>query len=147
MNDIATAAAERPTEQGKFTTGSTMRHVAVMAASGAVGLVSIFAVDLLALLYISWLGNVNFTAGVGYGTTVLFLSTSFNVGLMIASSALVSRALGARDKVRARRLAGSTTAISLIAAVARQGAIGRDNQLLWRLPEDMASSEQSGDSI
>ena len=30
------------------------------------------------------------------------------------------------------------TAISLIAAVARQGAIGRDNQLLWRLPEDMA---------
>jgi len=27
--------------------------------------------------------------------------------------------------------------ISLIAAVARNGAVGRDNQLLWRLPEDM----------
>ncbi len=146
MNDIATAAAERPTEQGKFTTGSTMRHVAVMAASGAVGLVSIFAVDLLALLYISWLGNVNFTAGVGYGTTVLFLSTSFNVGLMIASSALVSRALGARDKVRARRLAGSTTAISLIAAsliavlmmavmdplLTLLGATGETHAVAWR---------------
>jgi putative MATE family efflux protein len=146
MNDIATAAAERPTEQGKFTTGSTMRHVAVMAASGAVGLVSIFAVDLLALLYISWHGNVNFTAGVGYGTTVLFLSTSFNVGLMIASSALVSRALGARDKVRARRLAGSTTAISLVAAsliavlmmavmdplLTLLGATGETHAVAWR---------------
>jgi putative MATE family efflux protein len=146
MNDIATAATERPTEQGKFTTGSTMRHVAVMAASGAVGLVSIFAVDLLALLYISWLGNVNFTAGVGYGTTVLFLSSSFNVGLMIASSALVSRALGARDKVRARRLAGSTTAISLIAAsliavlmmavmdplLTLLGATGETHAVAWR---------------
>ncbi len=30
------------------------------------------------------------------------------------------------------------TAIVLIAGVARNGAIGRDNGLLWRLPEDMA---------
>jgi dihydrofolate reductase len=28
--------------------------------------------------------------------------------------------------------------VTLIAGVARNGAIGRDNQLLWRLPEDMA---------
>lgn len=28
--------------------------------------------------------------------------------------------------------------IALIAGVARDGAIGRDNELLWRLPEDMA---------
>ena len=31
-----------------------------------------------------------------------------------------------------------TAKISLIAGVARNGAIGRDNQLLWRLPEDLA---------
>ena len=30
------------------------------------------------------------------------------------------------------------TELVLIAGVARQGAIGRDNQLLWRLPEDLA---------
>ena len=30
------------------------------------------------------------------------------------------------------------TAVILIAAVARNGGIGRDNELLWRLPEDMA---------
>lgn len=28
--------------------------------------------------------------------------------------------------------------ITLVAAVARDGAIGRDNALLWRIPEDMA---------
>jgi len=30
------------------------------------------------------------------------------------------------------------TRLTLVAAVARDGAIGRDNGLLWRLPEDMA---------
>ena len=30
------------------------------------------------------------------------------------------------------------TVISLVAGVARNGAIGRNNELLWRLPEDMA---------
>lgn len=32
--------------------------------------------------------------------------------------------------------------IVLIAAVARNGAIGRDNQLLWQIPEDMAHFRQ-----
>jgi len=30
-----------------------------------------------------------------------------------------------------------STSLSLIAAVARNGAIGKDNALLWRLPEDL----------
>ncbi|MEL4178399.1 dihydrofolate reductase [Roseateles sp. PN1] len=33
---------------------------------------------------------------------------------------------------------GTGPQISLVAGVARHGAIGRDNALLWRLPEDMA---------
>ncbi|MEX8499744.1 dihydrofolate reductase [Leptothrix ochracea] len=32
--------------------------------------------------------------------------------------------------------------ITLVAAVARNGTIGRDNQLLWRLPEDMVHFRQ-----
>lgn len=32
--------------------------------------------------------------------------------------------------------------IVLIAAIARNGAIGRDNQLLWQIPEDMAHFRQ-----
>jgi hypothetical protein len=89
MNDAASRSGDKKPEAGKFTTGSIKRHVLVMSASGAVGLISIFAVDLLSLLYISWLGNVNFTAGVGYATAVMFFSTSANVGMMIGLSALM----------------------------------------------------------
>ncbi len=102
---LATAAKDAP----RFVTGSTMRHVVVMTATGSIGLIAIFAVDLLSLLYISWLGDPRLTAGVGLATVVLFLATSINVGLMIAVGALVSRALGAGERERARRLATSCT--------------------------------------
>ncbi|HEX2553993.1 MAG TPA: MATE family efflux transporter [Microvirga sp.] len=102
-------AAPAAQEVPRFVAGSTMRHVVVMTATGSVGLIAIFAVDLLSLLYISWLGDPRLTAGVGLATVVLFLSTSVNVGLMIAVGALVSRALGAGEHDRARRLATSCT--------------------------------------
>ena len=106
-------AAERTgpeNETPRFVAGSTMRHVAVMTATGSVGLVAIFSVDLLSLLYISWLGDPRLTAGVGLATIVLFFATSINVGLMIAVGALVSRALGAGERAEARRLAASSLA-------------------------------------
>ena len=89
------AAAGR--DDAVFTRGSTMRHVVVMSSTGAVGLLAIFAVDLLSLLYISWLGKPALTAGVGLATIVLFFAVSINVGLMIAVGALVSRAPRARE--------------------------------------------------
>ena len=102
-----------------FTTGSTMRHVTVMTFTGAIGLTALFVVDLLSLLYISWLGNVTVTAGVGFATTVFFFSTSANIGMMIAVSAVVSRALGARDRAQARRLSASSCLwMSVFAALA-----------------------------
>ena len=102
---VAPAAPDVP----RLVAGSTMRHVVVMTATGSVGLIAIFAVDLLSLLYISWIGDPRLTAGVGLATVVLFLATSVNVGLMIAVGALVSRALGAGERDRARRLATSCT--------------------------------------
>jgi len=51
---------------GVFLTGSTMRHVLVMSAAGAAGLVSVFFVDFLSLLYVSRLGDASLTAAVGY---------------------------------------------------------------------------------
>jgi putative MATE family efflux protein len=106
------AAAGR--DDAVFTRGSTMRHVVVMSSTGAVGLLAIFAVDLLSLLYISWLKDVNITAGVGFATTVGFFAMSVNIGLVIAVSAVVSRALGARDRAHARRLAASALAHSAV---------------------------------
>jgi putative MATE family efflux protein len=90
-----------------FTQGSLARHVLVMTATGSVGLVAIFAVDLLSLLYISWSGNAALTAAVGMASQVLFFGISINIGLTIAVSAWVARAIGAHDRPRAQRLAGS----------------------------------------
>jgi putative MATE family efflux protein len=99
-----------------FVTGSTMRHVVVMTATASVGLMAIFLVDFLSLLYVSRLGRPEATAGVGFATIILFFAVSINIGLMIAVSALVARALGARDRARARQVAGSTLALTALVA-------------------------------
>lgn len=100
-------AAEARRDTPVFVQGSTMRHVLVMTGTGAAGLVAIFIVDLVSLLYISWLHDPSMTAGVGLATVVMFFTISINVGLMIPIGALVSRALGARLHEDARRLATS----------------------------------------
>ena len=89
-----------------------MRHVAVMAATGAIGLMAIFLVDLLSLFWVSRLGEQAFKAAVGYVGLAMFFTTSINIGLTIAASATVSRALGAGDRARARRLAASSLTIT-----------------------------------
>lgn len=101
-----------------FVSGSLMRHVAVMTGTGAIGLMAIFVVDLLSLLYVSWLGRPEATAGVGFATIVLYLMISINIGLMIAVSALTARALGAGEREAARRIAGSTLVLMALAALA-----------------------------
>ncbi|GAN49604.1 multi anti extrusion protein MatE [Methylobacterium sp. ME121] len=107
-----------PAEAGRFVTGSILRHVVVMAATGSVGLMAIFVVDLLSLLYVSTLGDPNLTAAVGFAGIVQFFATAVNIGLMIAAGALVGKAVGARDPAAARRLATSALVLgSLVAAV------------------------------
>jgi len=105
----AERTAEERADTPVFVQGSTMRHVLVMTGTGAAGLIAIFIVDLVSLLYISWLNDPSMTAGVGLATVVMFFTVSINVGLMIPIGALVSRALGARRHEDARRLATSGT--------------------------------------
>ena len=93
--------------QATFLEGSLMRHVAIMSLTGSVGLMAIFVVDLINMVYISWLGDPEATAAVGYAGAVLFFTTAFSIGMSIAVSALVARALGARDPARAREIATS----------------------------------------
>ncbi|MCA0318666.1 MAG: polysaccharide biosynthesis C-terminal domain-containing protein [Proteobacteria bacterium] len=97
----------------KFTQGSTMRHVIVMTATGSIGLVAIFVVDLLNLFYIAQLGEQELAAAIGYAGTLLFFLTSFSIGLSIAGTALVARALGAGDREKARRI--GTSSLLLVA--------------------------------
>lgn len=103
--------------QAKFVTGSLWRHVTVMALTSSVGLMAIFVVDLVNILYISWLGDPVATAAVGYAGAVLFVTTSFGIGVSIAVSALVARALGQRDGALARRRTSSGLALSTVLGV------------------------------
>ena len=101
-----TAATAAPTP--KFVTGSTLKHVINMTAAGSVGLIAVFAVDVLNLFYISLLGQKELTAAVGYASTLLFFMLSLAIGLSIAVAALTSRAIGRGDREQAKRLAGAS---------------------------------------
>ncbi len=117
------AQAARDIARPVFTHGSLMRHVAVMTATGAIGLMAVFAVDLLSLFWVSRLGDQAFKAAVGYVGLMMFFAMSVNIGLTIAASATVSRALGAGDRPRARRLAASALMITAILSAALAAAM------------------------
>lgn len=100
----------------RFVTGSPLRHVIVMASTGAVGLVAVFVVDLINLFYISLLGEPAIAAAVGFAGVVGFFHTSVCIGLMIGITATVSRKIGAGQGADARRLASHS--LLLMAAIA-----------------------------
>jgi putative MATE family efflux protein len=104
-----------PPARAVFLEGSILRHVLVMTASGAVGLVAIFFVDLLTLLYISRLGDANMTAGIGLASQISFLFISIHIGFSIGVTALVSQCLGRGDRREAERIA--TSAVMIVAVV------------------------------
>ncbi|MDJ1007597.1 MAG: MATE family efflux transporter [Paracoccaceae bacterium] len=96
-------------EQAKFLDGSLFRHVSVMSLTASVGLMAVFLVDFVDMIFISMLGKSELAAAVGYAGAILFFTTSFGIGMAIAAGALVARALGAGDGELARRRA--TTAM------------------------------------
>lgn len=96
-----------PAASARFVTGSTMRHVLTMTAASSAGLMAVFFVDVLNLLYISMLGHKELAAAIGYSGTLMFFSTSFAIGLTIATTAQVSRALGRGDGDEAAKLGGA----------------------------------------
>ena len=98
----------------KLVTGSTLKHVISMTAAGAVGLVSVFAVEALSLFYIGLLGQQELTAALGYAGTLLFFATSVAIGLSIAASALTSRALGGGLRDLANQIAAASLALIVV---------------------------------
>ena len=108
-----------------FTQGNLMRHVAVMTATGSIGLIAIFSVDALSLFWVSRLGVTSYKAAIGYASQLTFLLMSVNIGLTIAISARVSRALGAGNRTQARRLAASGLTLTLLTTAVLAA-------LLWR---------------
>ena len=96
------------TGQAKFVEGNLFRHVTVMALSASVGLMAIFVVDLINMVYISWLGDPDLTAAIGYAGAVMFFTTAIGIGLSIGVTVLVAQAVGARnaDLARSRATVG-----------------------------------------
>jgi putative MATE family efflux protein len=112
--------------RGVFTQGSILRHVLVMTGTSTIGVMAIFVVDFLSLLYVSRLQQTDLTAAVGFATQILFYPVAVNIGLSIGVTALVARAIGAGDRARARRLAASglsiATAFSIAVTIAAMAA-------------------------
>lgn len=97
-----------------------MGHVMKMTATGALGITFVFLVDAAGLLWISQLGQPMLVAAIGFAFAIQFFSVSIGVGLMIASTAVISRSIGEGRRELARDQAGSAIAI----AVAIQTVVG-----------------------
>ncbi len=109
-----------PAETARFVTGSLLRHVVTMAGTSAIGLVAIFAVDLLNLFYISLLGQRAIAAAIGFAGAVGFFQISLSIGMTIGAGAVVSREIGAGRVEAARRIATA----SLLAMTGTMLAVG-----------------------
>jgi len=116
-------APNRGPEQGKFLTGSLMRHVTIMSLSGALGLSFTFLVDFLALWWISRLGIAAQMAAVGIAGTIQFAVLSAAIGMMIAGVAMVSRAIGMGDPASARRIATTGMVLTVGTQIALSAVI------------------------
>ncbi|MEM8958849.1 MAG: MATE family efflux transporter [Pseudomonadota bacterium] len=108
-----TPAEPAPSPQAKFVTGNLFRHVTVMSFTTSVGLMAVFVVDFVDMIFISMLGKAELAAAIGYAGAILFFTTSFSIGIAIAAGALVSRALGAGDVELARRRATNALAFGV----------------------------------
>jgi putative MATE family efflux protein len=101
----------------RFVTGSILRHILVMTGTSAVGLMAIFAGDFANILFLGLLGDVEVLAAVGYASSILFFTVSVGIGLAIATTSLVSPALGAGELARARRLSANLHVASAVVAI------------------------------
>ncbi len=106
-------------EPARFLHGSTMGHVVRMTMTGVVGITFVFLVDAAGLFWVSRMGDPGLVAAIGFAFAIQFFSVSSGIGLMIASTALVSRRIGAGK----RRLARMNATGAAIAAFVIQSAM------------------------
>ncbi|MGP6087074.1 MATE family efflux transporter [Antarctobacter jejuensis] len=88
--------------EGRFLSGSTLGHVIRMTLTGAAGITFVFVVDAANLFWLSQLDQPILMAAIGYAFAVQFFAVSIGVGLMIATTAVVSRSIGRGERALAR---------------------------------------------
>lgn len=124
-----------------FLQGSTLRHVLVMTGAASVGLIAMFAVDVVDMYFITLLGEQQLVAAVGYAGTLLYFLLSLGIGLQIALGALVARAEGADDRETAGRYCSSVLWFNLVASTLLTVAAW------WQLPELLSWLGASGPTL
>ncbi len=111
---MAREDAAAPAGGAAFTQGSVLRHIVATTTYGAVGLMTLFLVDLADLFFISLLGQEELAAAVGYAGSILFFSTSLCIGLAIATAATVAKSIGSGERATARRLVAHNAVASIV---------------------------------
>jgi putative MATE family efflux protein len=109
--------------QAKFLEGNLLRHITVMSLTASVGLMAIFVVDLVDMIFISMLGKSELAAAVGYAGAILFFTSSFGIGMSIAAGSLVARALGAGDEQLAQQRATNTLLVGVLFSILFAAAV------------------------
>lgn len=105
-------------KHAKFTTGSIMRHVTVSSFTASIGLMAIYAVDLIDLIFISMLGYEEMAAAAGYASALMFFTSAINIGLSVAAAVLISRSIGEDDELEAREYATSSAMLVILTGIA-----------------------------
>jgi len=82
-----------------------MKHVLILTFTSSIGLVSLFAVDLTDLYFLSLLNNQSIIAGLGFALSIMFFNMSFSIALSVAMTATVGRKIGENKVSQARALA------------------------------------------
>lgn len=101
-------------QQAKLTQGSTLKHVSVMSFTGALGLMAMFLVDLVDMLFLSMLDQHEIVAAVGFASTIMFFTVSLSIAVSVAATALVAKAVGSGNYELARRRATHVLGIGVI---------------------------------
>ncbi|MFB9148958.1 MATE family efflux transporter [Roseovarius ramblicola] len=102
---------------GVFTTGSIMRHVSVTSFTASIGLMAIYAVDLVDLIFISMLGYEVLAAAAGYASALMFFTSAINIGVSVAAGVLASRTIGAGKMEEAQEYATSAAIFSALLSI------------------------------
>ncbi len=100
-----------------YTQGPVSRHLITLSTTSAVGIGSLFLVDLVDMFFISLLGEPALAAAVGYAGAALFFMASICIALSIAVSTLVGQALGADRDDDARHLATNGLVLGLLLTI------------------------------
>jgi putative MATE family efflux protein len=101
----------------KYIQGSITRHLLVMTASATTGLMVMFLSDLVDIYFLSLLGEVEIAAAVGFAGSIMFFTISLSIGLAIACSALVSKAIGSGDLCRSRETVTYSSISALVITI------------------------------